>query len=134
LARHFEREFPSDGIEAHGLGLLTQHERLAEAALIINATSLGLKGGEFAPLDYSATSPDCLFYDLIYARQPTAFLQPAQRLGRRSLDGAGMLVNQGEMAFELFNGAAPPKGVMRQALMTALGRDSQPASARSHPA
>jgi shikimate 5-dehydrogenase len=45
-----------------------------------------------------------------------------------------MLVNQGEIAFELFNGAAPPKGVMRQALMTALGRDSQPASARSHPA
>jgi shikimate 5-dehydrogenase len=33
-----------------------------------------------------------------------------------------MLVNQGELAFELFNGLAPPPGVMRRALWQRLGR------------
>jgi hypothetical protein len=32
-------------------------------------------------------------------------------------------VNQGELAFELFNGVAPPPGVMRRALWQRLGRD-----------
>jgi shikimate 5-dehydrogenase len=33
-----------------------------------------------------------------------------------------MLINQGELAFELFNRVAPPPGVMRQALLERLGR------------
>jgi hypothetical protein len=31
-------------------------------------------------------------------------------------------VNQGVLAFELFNNIAPPAGVMRSALMAAFGR------------
>jgi len=34
-----------------------------------------------------------------------------------------MLVEQGELAFKLFNGVAAPRGVMRRALMDALGRE-----------
>jgi shikimate 5-dehydrogenase len=33
-----------------------------------------------------------------------------------------MLVNQGVLAFELFNRVPPPDGVMRRALMERLGR------------
>jgi shikimate dehydrogenase len=83
---------------------------------------VGLQAAHFLPLNYSAASDDCLFYDLIYGREPTPFLKPAIALGRRALDGAGMLANQGELAFELFNGVAPPTGLMRAALMAALGR------------
>jgi shikimate 5-dehydrogenase len=86
---------------------------------------MGLTQGRFARIDYARTSHECLFYDLIYAAEPTAFLRPAIALGRRAADGAGMLVNQGELAFELFNGAAPPPGVMRRALWERLGRDSR---------
>jgi shikimate 5-dehydrogenase len=60
---------------------------------------------------------------MIYAREPTPFLAPALELGRRAIDGAGMLINQGVLAFELFNSVAPPAGVMRAALMSALGRE-----------
>ena len=66
---------------------------------------MGLGGGRFARL-YARTARACFFYNLIYAAEPTAFLQPAIALGRRAADGAGMLVNQGELAFELFNGVA----------------------------
>ncbi len=49
-------------------------------------------------------------------------MKPALAAGRRAADGAGMLVNQGELAFKLFNRVAPPAGVMRAALLNSLGR------------
>jgi len=83
---------------------------------------MGLKTGSFSPLAYDATPADCMFYDMVYAREPTPFMAPALALGRRALDGAGMLLHQGTLAFELFNNVAAPVAVMRAALMAALGR------------
>src|SRR5271163_789826 len=108
--------------ERRGLDALMDSALLADAGLIVNATSMGLSTGRFARLDYESTAADCLFYDLIYAPEPTAFMKPALAAGRRASDGAGMLVNQGELAFKLFNRVAPPAGVMRAALLNALGR------------
>ncbi len=54
--------------------------------------------------------------------EATPFLREAIALGRPNADGAGMLINQGELAFELFNRVAPPLGVMRNALLARLGR------------
>ncbi len=107
--------------EPRGLDALMDSVLLADAGLIVNATSMGLTTGRFARLDYHSTAADCFFYDLIYAPEPTAFMKPALAAGRRAADGAGMLVNQGELAFKLFNRVAPPAGVMRAALFNSLG-------------
>ncbi len=85
---------------------------------------MGLTTERFARLDYDATPADSLFYDLIYSPTPTAFLKPAIAANRRAIDGVGMLVNQGELAFKLFNRIDPPAGVMRAALLTSLGRNA----------
>ena len=129
LARRFAQHLgsrgggrPTQSIDARGLDTLTSPSTMGAAAIVINATPMGLKTGGFADLAYDTTAADCVFYDLIYAREPTPFLAPAVALNRRTLDGAGMLINQGVLAFELFNGAKPPHGVMRRALMAALGR------------
>ncbi len=121
------RRFSAKGVvraagEPRGLDALMDSKLLAGARLIVNATSMGLATGRFARLDHSSTPGDCLFYDLIYSREPTAFLEPAIAAGRRAVDCAGMLVNQGELAFRLFNRVAPPAGVMRAALFNELGR------------
>ena len=109
-------------IHAGGLDKLADPAVLADTALVINATPMGLKTGGFALLAYDAAQEDCVFYDMVYAREPTPFLSPARALGRRALDGAGMLLNQGALAFELFNNVAAPAAAMRTALMAALGR------------
>ena len=111
-------------LEACGLDSIANAERLAGAEIIVNATPMGLTTTRFARLDYAATPVRCLFYDLIYKAEPTAFLKPALASGRRGADGAGMLVNQGELAFKLFNRVAPPPGVMRTALFQSLGRSA----------
>ena len=114
-------EMGSAAIEAHPVAALGDSGLVREAALIINATSAGLKGEELA-LNYAASSAECVFCDLSYAREVTPFLKPALAGGRRGYDGVGMLAGQGELAFELFNGVPPPPGLMRTTLMRSLGR------------
>jgi shikimate dehydrogenase len=118
------RRFRLSRIEmsARGLDALTDASLLNDAAVVLNATSMGLTTSDFAPIDYAATSSKCFFYDTIYRAEPTPFLREAIALGRPHADGAGMLIHQGEFAFELFNRVAPPPGVMRQALLKRLGR------------
>ncbi len=109
-------------IEAAGLAALTDAKLLADSACVINATSMGLTTRGFTPTDYSSTPRRCFFYDMLYSRVPTPFLAGAARAHRRCADGAGMLIEQGELAFQLFNDVAPPPGVMRRALEAALNR------------
>ena len=120
--RHLGQAPAGISIHAGGLDQLAEPAALADIALMINATPMGLKTAGFAPLVYDAAPADCVFYDMVYAREPTPFMAPALALGRRALDGAGMLLNQGALAFELFNNVAAPAAAMRAALMTALER------------
>ena len=123
-ASKLARRFASRRTEltAHGLEALTDAAILSSAAIVINATPMGLTTRTFARLDYESTHTGCFFYDTIYRAEPTPFLAPAIALGRPHADGAGMLINQGELAFKLFNRVAPAAGVMRRALLERLGR------------
>jgi shikimate dehydrogenase len=124
LAQRFSHLRPGGTvlINAFGLDALADPAVLREVRLVINATPMGLKTGNFAPLAYRDAPDDCVFYDMVYSRKPTPFMAHALALGRRALDGAGMLLNQGTLAFELFNNVAAPTSAMRIALMSALGR------------
>ncbi len=122
LARRFAHISNVSEIQTAGLDQLCDRELMGDAAIVMNATPMGLKTARFAPLDYRATPRDCLFYDLIYAPQATPFLKPAAAIGRPVADGAAMLLHQGALAFRLFNGRPAPVEVMRRALMNQLGR------------
>jgi shikimate dehydrogenase len=116
--------FKTHRAELRELRELNDPGLIGEAALVINATPLGLKGEPFVALAYEGARADCFFYDLIYAAAPTAFLRPAIARGLRAADGAGMLLCQGALAFELFNGVKPPIQAMRNALYERLGREA----------
>lgn len=109
-------------LDISGLDRLTDPKVLGDVGLIINATPMGLNNSGFAPLAYEATPVDCVFYDMVYGREATPFMASARARHRRALDGAGMLLNQGALAFELFNNIPAPTSAMRRALMSALGR------------
>jgi len=112
LARRFGDVVP---ITVTGLDVLNHRERLADAAVVINATSLGLSRAPFPTLAYAATPRRCLFFDLLYGRE-TEFLRRARRAGRPVLDGSEMLVQQGACELRLWTGRRPPIAVMREAL------------------
>jgi len=100
------------------LAALARGDVLEGAALVVNATPLGL-GGARLRLRHGATPRRCLFVDLVYGPRPTPFLADAARSGRPTLDGAHMLLAQGALSFEAWTGRRAPRGAMARALRDA---------------
>lgn len=83
---------------------------LPPAALLVNASSLGMTGQPPLDLDLSPLPGDAIVYDLVYAPLRTGLLRAAEARDLATVDGLDMLIGQAALAFELFFGAAPPEG------------------------
>lgn len=86
---------------------------LAGCDLLINATSVGWNDAE-TPLPDPPVSPDALVYDMVYRQ--TRLLRESAARGARTLDGLGMLLHQGALAFTRWTGQQAPLDVMRAAM------------------
>lgn len=97
----------------------------AETDILVNATSIGLFPAVDAlpEIDLNSLRPDLWVCDVIPNPPHTAFLKAAEAHGARTLDGLGMLVGQGAIAFEMWTGVPAPVQVMRQALAEVFGNE-----------
>ncbi len=100
--------------------LIDDAKNTASADVIINATPLGLKPGDPSPVNPEFFTPEMLVCDLVY--KDTNFLREAKINGAKTLDGSGMLLWQGVLAFELWTGVKPPVDIMRKVLMAGIKR------------
>ncbi|RJF93728.1 shikimate dehydrogenase family protein [Sphingomonas cavernae] len=82
---------------------------LPPAALIVNASTLGMVGAPPFEPDLSAQRDDCVVYDIVYSPLQTGLLAAAEDQGLETIDGLEMLVGQAAVAFELFFDAEPPR-------------------------
>lgn len=91
--------------------------------VVINATSIGLfpDGDAVFPLDFSSLKPNMIVSDVIPNPPQTHLLREAAKVGCPTLDGLGMLVNQGVIGFQLWTGVDPDPRVMRAALEDVFG-------------
>jgi shikimate dehydrogenase len=103
------------GSRAAGLDALADRALLGELDLVVNSTSTGLGMDRLPRIDFAATPRRLLCCDLVYGK-PTAFLRAAKAAGRRTVDGSGMLLHQGALAFTLWTGKPAPIAAMRRAL------------------
>lgn len=100
------------------------HRRcLCETDLLIQATSATLDDGPAAAALAEALPLDALpdaatVVDLVYKPRLTSVLKLAQELKKQTVDGLGMLLFQGAIAFEKWTGRTAPITVMRSALDT----------------
>ena len=83
--------------------------RLPDAALLVNASPLGMVGQEALEIDLSPLPEHAIVYDLVYAPIETPLLKAARARELETVDGLEMLVGQAAIAFELFFGVAPPE-------------------------
>lgn len=107
-------------IPRRGFDLAHPPADLPAGALVINATSAGLKPGDPAPVDLGALETPCGIYDMIYNPPLTPLLAAARARGLPHANGLPMLVHQGVRALEIWTGAAVPVEVMRSAALAAL--------------
>lgn len=91
--------------------------------IVINATSIGLYPGIDGrlDLDLELLAPSMVVADLIPNPPRTLLLTGAAERGCRTLDGLGMLVNQGVIGIKYWTGLDVDPKVMRTALAQALG-------------
>ncbi|WP_029351744.1 shikimate dehydrogenase [Bosea sp. 117] len=81
--------------------------RLAGARLLVNTTSLGMKGQPPLDLDLSPLSPDAVVTDIVYVPLETPLLRAAKARGLATIDGLGMLLHQAVPGFERWFGVRP---------------------------
>ena len=92
---------------------------MAEAELVVNATSVGM-GGSGTAVSPTLLGPHQLIVDLVYHPVQTPLLVAARQQGARTLDGVGMLVHQAAAAFALWTGQEAPVAAMEVAARAAL--------------
>ena len=100
----------------------TLKEIIIGADLIIQTTSQGMYPHIMETPAYPLDSFHAgnLVCDLIYNPRQTLFLQRAEKCGAKTLNGMGMLLFQGALAFELWTGQSAPIEVMDKALRQVL--------------
>lgn len=87
---------------------LVNKEELQEYAkksdLIVNCTPVGMKDSDPLLLSLESFKKEQVVFDLIYNPEKTKLLKEAEKKGAKILNGAGMLVYQGALAFEKWTG------------------------------
>jgi shikimate dehydrogenase len=82
-------------------------DRAAElkgATLLVNTTSLGMKGQLPLDIDLSHLPHEAVVDDIVYVPLETGLLAAARARGNRCVDGLGMLLHQGRPGFEAWFG------------------------------
>lgn len=80
---------------------------LADADLVVNTTSLGMKGVGELPADPALMRSGTVVTDLVYVPLLTPFLAAARARGLKTVDGLGMLLHQAVPGFERWFGRRP---------------------------
>lgn len=81
---------------------------LEQCTAVINATSAGLSGEGALNLPLERTHASTVVMDMVYKPLETPFLAQARALGRTTVDGLEMLIQQAIPSFEAFFGQPPP--------------------------
>jgi shikimate dehydrogenase len=80
---------------------------LEEAAILINATSLGMKGHPPLEIDISRLPEEAVVNDIVYFPLETALLRAARLRKLRAASGVGMLLHQAAPGFQRWFGVEP---------------------------
>ncbi|MFP8954495.1 shikimate dehydrogenase [Natrialbaceae archaeon A-arb3/5] len=112
-------ELAAEVPDATGHGLDELEPLLADADVLINATSVGMEE-DATPVPADALHGDLAVMDAVYRPLETRLLRDAADTGATTVDGAWMLLYQGVEAFELWTDREGPVETMNEALRSRL--------------
>jgi shikimate dehydrogenase len=100
VARHFGAR-----VSAHAWR--ERADRSRDVVLLVNATSLGMRGSDELDFDVSALDGACVVSDIVYVPLDTLLLLEARARGLVAVNGLGMLLHQAAPGFERWFGVRP---------------------------
>jgi len=95
------------------------NDALPRARLLVNTTSLGMRGQPALEVDIALLPQEAVVADLVYVPLTTSLLGAAQARGLKTADGLGMLLHQAVRGFELWFGKRPQVTAELRALVEA---------------
>lgn len=98
---------------------------LADSAIIVNATPIGMKGymADQMPIetfDLDKLNSNTVIYDIVYNPIKTVLIKEAEKRGLRTIGGLDMLIYQAQRAIEIWTGKVPDFNLMKVAALEAL--------------
>jgi len=75
--------------------------------VIINATSLGLKGGSDFKQEIKTIKPNLVYYDIVYNPEETEMIKKLKAKGAKTFNGLEMFIYQAQKSFFLWNKINP---------------------------
>ncbi|MDX2110636.1 MAG: shikimate dehydrogenase [Verrucomicrobiota bacterium] len=103
-----------------GFNLAEPPSELPQKAIVINATSLGLKPEDPAPINLSQFTAGTVVFDTTYGSHKSRLCTDTRSRGWPESNGLPMLVWQGARALEIWSRASVPAAVMRTAATAGL--------------
>ena len=113
LGKEFGREVKFDSLDAD----------LEGVDIVINATPIGMYPNVNVEPIVKADKlrEDMVVMDLIYNPLETVLLKEAKKVGAKAINGLGMLIYQGAIAFKIWTGVDPNVEVMKEAIINIIG-------------
>ncbi|MDI2588189.1 shikimate dehydrogenase [Psychrobacillus sp. NEAU-3TGS] len=97
-------------------------ETLEQFDIIIHTTPQGMKNSSTTlPIQLNQIKEHAIVADIVYNPLVTPFLEEAKKYNVRTVNGLGMLVHQGAIAFSYWNGVKPNTEQMVERLTEQLG-------------
>lgn len=100
LVRHF-----GPRVSAHAWA--DRNARVSDCSVVVNTTSVGMKGEGSLGMDMSRLQRSCVVADIVYVPLETELLRDARTAGLATVDGLGMLLHQAVPGFEYWFGERP---------------------------
>ncbi len=95
-------------LEAEALTLEEASEQLEIFDLLIQTTSVGMQHAlQGVPLDLTRLRSDAIVTDIIYTPKETELLRLARQKGAKTMNGLGMFIHQGALAFSYWTNRYP---------------------------
>jgi shikimate dehydrogenase len=93
-----------------------------ETEILVNATTVGMHGNSDSVLDiyFDSLKSSMVVADVIINPPLTDLLNRANQIGCKTIDGLGMVVNQGVLAIKYWTGVDVDAAVMRKKLLEVL--------------
>ncbi|MDD2878206.1 MAG: shikimate dehydrogenase [Acidiphilium sp.] len=89
------------------IGWEARHAAVADHALVVNTTALGMAGQPPLDLDLDAAEPTLAVADIVYVPLETPLLAAARARGLLAVGGLGMLLHQAVPGFAAWFGVTP---------------------------
>ena len=95
--------------------------KIKNVDIVINATSLGLKGGEDFKQQFDKIETGLIYYDVVYNPEETKMIKKFKKKGAKTFNGFEMFIYQGQKSFLIWNETNPDVDLrLKQTILSKL--------------